>query len=412
MNRKGFNNTLKNYDGHLLEVFMIAGFVGSGFTTFKGAYEIFNHNTLVALFLTSFFQGLMYVIGRYLVRSRDRERRRTLLLWLAWGALTAFSIYASSLAMFELQHASIKRDHARASVISQWNEIGKVIIDFKTKAMTEINQARQTVNLELASERSRIRAARANHRPYSTEPLQKLSSDLAMLNSADSKLQQIKPLGIALPNKVEDAQRALGESLASLSETYAVLPEEARARVSVPRLPEAPQFPEHIQKAFWVELLSGSAPALLMLFFASSLDLPPPLVRFASSPKRTLAERVLGLRRSKRDLINAFRAPLVADIESVKITVEGVEGLDVRIMVPMTYGGPVLDIDRDFAEVTKEVCRENGREMVLEMVKSASGKPLVDGSPLLAQLGTDREVILSYEPRDDADFGICSSEVN
>jgi hypothetical protein len=62
--------------------------------------------------------------------------------------------------------------------------------------------------------------------------------------------------------------------------------------------------------------------------------------------------------------------------------------------------------------VTEEVCRETAREMMLATVMTASGKPLVDGSPLLDQLGDDREVLLSYRPKTDPDFGAYSGEVN
>lgn len=409
--RKSSNRSI-DFDPHLREIFLIAGFIGSGFTTCKGAFEIFDQNWLVALAIGGFFQGLMYVIGRYLVKSSNRQHRRTFMLCAAWGALAIFSIYASALAMFQLQEGSLKRDHARSSVTDQWNETARAIADFKTHAMTELNSAKQAKTLEITSERNRLRAARAGHRPYSTETLQKLTSELGGLTSAESKLQQVHLLSLAVPDKTEDAQRVLGEALASVNEAYAALPEPVRARVSLPRLPEAPQVPEHVQKAFWKELLSGSAPAGLMVFFAAILDLLPPFVRFASSPKQTLDERVLRFRHWRRRLKDALRSPLAADIESVKITVEDAPMLDIRISVPTTHGGPVLVIDRDFAEVTKEVCRETGREMVLDSVRTASGQPLVDGSPLLAQLGNDREVILRYAPKVDADFDTCSDEVN
>lgn len=412
MNHRKSSKSLKDFDPHLREVFLIAGFIGSGFTTCTGAYEIFNQNWLVALAIGGFFQGLMYVIGRYLVKSTDRRHRRTFMLFMAWSALAVFSIYASALAMFQLQEESLKRDHARSSVTDQWNETAKAIADFKTRAMTEMNAAKQAKNLEITNERNRIRVARVGHKSYSTETLQKLTSELSAITSAEGKLQQVRLLSLALPDKTEDAQRALGEALAGVNEAYAALPEQARSRVSLPRLPEAPQFPEHIQKAFWKELLSGSAPAVLMVFFAAILDLLPPFVRFASSPKRTLDERVLNFRHWRRRLRDAVRTPLAADIESVKIAVEDAPTLDIRISIPTTHGGPLLDIDRDFAEVTKEVCRETEREMVLDSVRTASGQPLVDGSPLLAQLGNDREVILSYVPRMDTDFDTCSNEVN
>lgn len=402
----------QDFDPHLREVFLVAGFIGSGFTTCIGAYEIFNHNWLVALAIGGFFQGLMYMIGRYLVKSSDRRHRRTLMPCAAWGALAAFSVYASALAMFQLQAESLKRDSARVSVTEQWNETAKALADFKTRAMTEINSAKQAKNLEITSERNHIRAVRVARRPYSTETMQRLMSELSTITNAENKIQQVRLLNIALPDKTEDAQAALGQSLAGVQDAYAALPEQARSRVSLPRLPEAPQFPEHIQKAFWKELLSGSTPAILMVFFAAVLDLLPPLVRFACSPKQTLDERILNYRRWRRRVRDALRMPLTSDIESIKITVEDESALDIRISVPMARGGPVLDIDRDFAEVTKEICREHGREMALDSVKTASGQPLVDGLPLVAQLGDDREVILSYARRVDTDFESCLGEAN
>ena len=402
----------QDFDPHLREIFLIAGFIGSGFTTCIGAYEIFNHNWLVAVAIGGFFQGLMYVIGRYLVKSSDRRHRRTLLLCAAWGALAAFSIYASALAMFQLQVESLKSDHARVSVTVQWNETARAIADFKTRAMTEVNTEKLAKNLEITSERNRIRAARVARRPYSTETLQKRTSELGVITNAETKLQQVRLLSIALPDNTEDAQAALSQALAGVNDAYAALPEQPRSRVNLPRLPEAPQFPEHIQKAFWKELLSGSTPALLMVFFAAVLDLLPPFVRFASSPKQTVDERILNFRRWRKRVVEAGRAPLAPDIESIKISVEDAPALDIRISVPTAHGGPVLDIDRDFAEVTKEVCRETGREMALDSVRAASGQPLVDGLPLLLQLDDDREVILSYARRVNSDFDSCSGEVN
>jgi hypothetical protein len=412
MNHWKSSKNPKDFDPQLREIFLVTGFIGSGFTTCTGAYEIFNHNWVVALAIGGFFQGLMYVIGRYLVKPSDRRHRRTFMLCAAWGALAAFSIYASALAMFQLQEGSLKRDHARSSVTDQWNEEARAIADFKMRAMTEINSIKQTKNLEITSERNRIRVVRAGHKPYSTETLQKLITEFGVLTSAESKLQQVRLLSLALPDKTEDAQHALGEALASVNEAYASLPEQVRSRVSLPRLPEVPQFPEHIQKAFWKELLSGSAPAVLMVFFAAILDLLPPFVRFASSPKQTLDERILNLRHWRRRLRDAIHMPLAADIESVKVTVEDASTLDIHISVPTSHGGPVLDIDRDFAEVTKAVCLEQGREMILESAQTAYGRPLVDGSPLLAQLGDDREVILSYALKPETNFNTYSNEVN
>jgi hypothetical protein len=409
MNKSRSPRNRKDFDPLLREVFLITGFIGSWFTTCVGAFEIFNHNWLVAVAIGSFFQGLIYALSRSLVKSSDRRHRRTLTLCAAWSALAAFSIYASALAMFQIQAESLKRDHARVSVIDQWNEMARGIADFKTHALSEINSAKQAKYLEIAGERKRIRVAR---RPYSTDTLQRLTSELSAITSGENKIQQVRLLSIALPDKTEDAQAVLGQALAGAQDAYAALPEQVRSHVNLPRLPEAPQIPEHIQRAFWKELLSGSAPALLMVFFAAVLDLLPPFVRFASSPRQTLDERILNYRRWRRRVRDALSVPLAPDIESIKITVEDAPALDIRISVPSARGGPVLDIDRDFAEVTREVCRERGREMALDSVRTASGQPLVDGLPLLAQLGDDREVILSYAQRVDADFASFSGEVN
>ena len=411
MNKKS-DRTPRDFDPHLRELFLVTGFIGSGVTTCAGAYEIFNHNWVVAIAIGGFFQGLMYVVGRYLVKPADRRHRRTFMLSSAWAALAVFSIYASALTMFQLQQASLRRDHARSSVTTQWNETAKAIADFKTRAMTELNAVKQTKSLEITSERNRVRVARAERRPYSAEALQKLTSDLGVINNGEIRLRQLRLLGIAPPDRTEDAQSALGEALGGVSEAYSALPEQVRSRVSLPRLPEAPQFPEQIQNAFWKELLSGSAPAALMVVFAAILDLVPPFVRFASSPKQTLDERILSVRRWRRRIKCVIDMPLAADVESVKITVPEAPALDIRMSVPASHGGPLLDIDRDFEEVTREVCRETGREMVLDTVKSASGKPLIDGSPFLDQLGEDREVRLGYAPKGDPDLDAYSGEVN
>jgi hypothetical protein len=278
--------------------------------------------------------------------------------------------------------------------------------------MTEVNAVKQTKSLEITSERNRVRVARAEHRSYSTEALQKLTSDLGVINNGDSRLRQLRLLSIAPPDRTEDAQSALGDALAGVSEAYSALPEHVRSCVSLPRLPEAPQFPEHIQNAFWKELLSGSAPAVLMVLFAGILDLVPPFVRFASSPKQTLDERILSVRRWIRRIRYAIDMPLAVVVESVKITVPEAPALDIHMTVPASHGGPVLDIDRDFQEISREVCLETGREMVLDTVKTASGKPLVDGSPFLDQLGEDREVRLGYVPKGDPDLDAYSGEVN
>ena len=57
MNNRKPRKSPQDFDPHLREVFLIVGFLGSGFTTCMGAYEIFNQNWLVALAIGRFFPG-------------------------------------------------------------------------------------------------------------------------------------------------------------------------------------------------------------------------------------------------------------------------------------------------------------------------------------------------------------------
>jgi ABC-type multidrug transport system fused ATPase/permease subunit len=412
MNNK-LTDWLKNWKRNLLELFVIAGILASAFTTFTGAYQLVNRSVLVALLFTAFFQGGLYVVGHYTsVSEHERERRRTFTLCLAWAVLAFFSVYASALGMFDIQQESLRSDRSRVNVFKQWTDAAKSLSEFKTRALGEINQAKQATSLDLSIERSHIKAARAQHRAYPSENLQKLSSDLTALQSAETKLRAVRLLSITPPEVSNDAQRLLDDAFVSAGEAHAAIPERLRAHVILPRPIDAPEISVNIQKAFWGELAARSAPVVLIVVFAMLLDFLPPLVLFATAPKRTVTERIVGIRDRARRIRNAFRVPLSADLESVKITVLEAPKLRIHISVPAHRGGPLVDIDRDFAEITDEVCRETAREMVLATVKTASGKPLVDGSPLLDQLGDDREVRLSYRPKTDPDFSAYSGEVN
>jgi hypothetical protein len=413
MTNNKLTNWLGNWKRNLLEVFVIAGILASAFTTFTGAYQLVNHSVLVALLFTAFFQGGLYVIGHYTsVSQSERERRRTFTLCLVWAVLAFFSVYASSLGMFDIQQESLRSDRSRVNVVKQWTDATKALAEFKTHALTEINQAKQATSLDLNIERSHIRAARTRHRAYPTENLQKLSSDLVALQNAETKLREVRFLSITPPENSNDAQRLLDEAFSDAREADAVIPERLRARVILPRPFEATEISVNIQKAFWGELAARSIPVILIVVFALCLDLLAPLVLFATAPKRTVPERIVGIRDRARRIRNAWDVPLSADLERVKITVHEAPALRIRISVPAYRGGPLVDIDRDFAEVTEEVCRETAREMVLATVKTAAGKPLVDGSPLLDQLGDDREVFLNYVPKIDRDVDAFSLEVN
>lgn len=413
MTNNKLTNWLSNWKRNLLELFVIAGILASAFTTFTGAYQLVNRSVFVALLFTAFFQGGLYVVGHYTsVTEPERERRRTFTLCLVWAVLAFFSVYASSLGMFDIQQESLRSDRSRVNVFKQWTDAQKALAEFKTRALAEINQAKQATSLDLNIERSHIRTARAQHRAYPTENLQKLNSDLAALQNAETILRQVRLLSITPPENSGDAQRSLDEAFASAGEAHAAIPERLRARVIPPRPIETTEISVNIQKAFWGELAARSMPVILIVVFALCLDLLAPLVLFATAPKRTVPERIVGIRDRARRIRNAWEVPLSADLESVKITVQEAPALRIRISVPAYRGGPLVDIDRDFAEVTEEVCRETARSMMLATVKTASGKPLVDGSPLLDQLGGDREVLLSYRPKADPDFGAYSGEVN
>ncbi len=142
-----------------------------------------------------------------------------------------------------------------------------------------------------------------------------------------------------------------------------------------------------------------------MLLVAILLDLLAPMLLFATASKKTLEERILAFRQWKKALANARRVPLADETERVRVTVRDAPELDIHISVPTAHGGPLVDIDTDFAEVTAEVRRGKDFELQLEIVKTASGKPLVDGLPLLKQLGQDREVVLQYALVQDSYIG-------
>lgn len=413
MNSDKLTNWLNNWKRNLLEVFVIAGILASAFTTYKGAFLLVNHSVFVALLFTAFFQGGMYVVGHYSsVSDHERERRRTVSLCTVWIVFAFFSVYASALGMFDIQQDSLRSDRARVNVFTQWKEAAKAIAEFKTRALAAVNQAKQATTLDLNIERAHARAARAQHQTYSTNNLQRLSSELSAIQNGENKLRDLKLLSITPPDDSEDARRRLDEAFAGVGDAYATIPERVRATIIQPRPIEPTEISANIQKAFWEELKARSVPVLLVVVFALMLDFLAPLVLFATTPKPTMPERILGGRRRVRELRNAFRVPLAEDVEVIHLKIADAPGLQVHIKVPASDGGPLLDIDRDFAEINKEVCVETGREMLLDAVKTASGKPLVDGAPLLHQLGDEREVVLSYVPKIDSDFDADSREVN
>ena len=130
---------LKNWKRNLLELFVIAGILASAFTTYTGAYQLVNRSVPVALLFTAFFQGGIYVVGHYTsVTEPERERRRTFTLCLVWAVLAFFSVYASSLGMFDIQQESLRSDRSRVNVFRQWTDAAKALAEFKTRGLAEI----------------------------------------------------------------------------------------------------------------------------------------------------------------------------------------------------------------------------------------------------------------------------------
>lgn len=419
MSKDKITNWLADWKRNLLEVFVVAGILASGFTTFKGAYHLLNQNLLVALLYTAFFQGGLYVIGHYMSvsdderKSRrsfndDRKHRRTFTLCLVWLVLAFFSVYTSSLGMFDIQRSALRDDRARAGIFQQWNEAAKLVSDFKTRSLAELNQSKQAATVELNVERSRARAARSQRRPYPAENIQRLNSELSVLTSAENKVRAVPSLSITTPENSDEARRALDETFSNVNEAYAALPEQLRTRITVPRPDEQAEMSEHIQQAFFESLMAGSIPVILIIAFALLIDLLPPLVLFATSPKQTLPEQMLSFRLWIEEMRHAFRAQLKSEIELIQVSVKDMPELSIHISVSTRHGGPLLYIDRDFASITEEVRRDRGPNLFLESAMTASGELLEDGLPLLKQLGKEREVILYYT----CGLNLCLQEVN
>ncbi len=244
MTNNKFTIWRKNWKRNLLELFVACGILASACTTFAGAYYLVNHSLVVAGLFTGMFQGALYVIGHYAsATEHERQHRRTFALCLVWIVLAFFSIWASSLGMFALQQESLRSDLSRAGIFKQWTDGAKNIAEFKTRSLAEINQAKQTTSLDINAQRSRVRAARAERRAYSNDTLQRLTSDLAALQSAETRLRQLRPLSITPPENSETASHALDEAFSATGETYAAIPERLRSRISQPRPGDQVEMP-------------------------------------------------------------------------------------------------------------------------------------------------------------------------
>jgi hypothetical protein len=382
------------------EAVIIAGTAGSGLTTFMGAHQLVNASAVVALLLTLFFQGGMYVAAHLANESAHAHKRpRTLALCLTWALLAFFSVYSSALGMFELQKDSLKLDHARAAVVQQWQAAEKEIGDFKTKALAWLTKGKQDVSLKLTFERNRERAARASRQPYSPVEKQKLQSQLEALNGAEAKAQQIKPLSGTTPEKTDDAVKAMDEAFASVADAFAALPDDGKSQCPVPHQAPAAEQPEEVQKAFWAEVQARSAPAMVMLLVAFLMDFLPVMLRYASRPKKTLAEKITGARRAARATWTALWHPLSPVTQGVRVAVEGHPDLDINLQFATGREALTLDdIRRNIAVVTEAVSEQLGGPARLTRAMTTSGMELLPDLPLLSQLDDDLTIHLTFEP--------------
>lgn len=387
-------------------------------TTGVGAYAYVNQNLLVALVFTLFVQGSMFAIGHYLCAGAlnpnddGRKRRRALLLMLTWVFFAGFSVYFSALGLFQLQHHSLKQDQARSSLIDQWNHAASEVGRFKTGAMTAVTQLRQSTAVDLKVEQVRARQARIEHRAYSPEALQRLVAQGTALNNAEAKLRNVRLLSVVTPENSDEARQVLDQTFSSAKEAYAALPEQVRTRLTEPQSITAAEVSEQIQEAFWYELKARSATVLAIVVLAFLLDLLPLQLRFAATPRRTLDERMLDSRLWIERMRKSLGVPLTSQTQVVQVSVEGFPQLDIRMNVSAAKGGPLVNVDRDFAQVGAEVRRERGSDVQLASVTTASGRPVVDNRPLLEQLGDERELVLKYVPRLDAYIDSLSEGVN
>jgi hypothetical protein len=384
----------------LREAVIIAGSAGSGITTYMGAHQLVNASALVAALLTLFFQGGMYVAAHFANESMHAHRRpRTLALCLTWTLLAFFSVYSSALGMFELQKDSLKLDHTRAAVVQQWQAAEKEITDFKTKALAWLTKSKQDVSLRLTFERNRERAAHSSRRAYSPVEKQKIQSQLDALNSAESKAQQIKLLSGTTPAKTDDAVKIMDEAFGSAAEAFSALPDDGKAQCPVPRQVPAATQPEELQKAFWAEVQARSAPAMMMLLIAFLMDFLPVLLRYASRPKRTLAEKITGARRTARGIWSALWHPLAPVTQALRVVVEDHPDLDITLQFATGREALTLnDVRRNITVVADAVSEQLGSPVRLTRAMTTSGMELVPDLPLLSQLDDDLTIHLSFEP--------------
>jgi hypothetical protein len=384
----------------LREAVIVAGTAASGITTYIGARQLVNSSVLVAALLTLFFQAGMYVVAHFANEGiHPHGRRRTVALCLTWILLAFFSVYTSALGMFELQKNSLQLDHMRAAVVQQWHAAEKEITDFKIKAVAWLTKSKQDVTLKLLLERNRERAASLAREPYSPVVKQTLVSQLGAFNNAEIKTQRINVLSGNPPAKAEDAVKFMDEAFASAADAFAALPEDGKAQCPLPRRPMTTAPPVEVHTAFWAEVQARSAAAMVMLFVAFMMDFLPLLLRYASRPKMTLAEKVMCARRGVRDIWMAMWHPLAPLTYALRVVVEDDPDLDILLQFASTGEALTInDLRPNIAVIEEAVSEQVGRPMRCTHAMTPSGVALLPDIPLVNQLDDNMTIHLSFDP--------------
>ncbi|MEW6213133.1 MAG: hypothetical protein AB1631_32850 [Acidobacteriota bacterium] len=389
---------LADWRSHLLELFIAALTVCSGLTTFIGARNLVNDSWLVAALFTAGIQGSMYVVAYY-ATTKKKGTRRTLSLYFAWMLLAIFSVYSSALGMFELQLASLRNDHQRASLTAEWRAAVDHISSFRAQALAIVRAKARETSLLLTFERNRERSARRSRLPYSPRERQTLNARLAALTETERRFAAMRPLASAPPDRIPDATAALDAAFAQAADLHSALPDDCRAQAPLPRRSFGQTIPEDLQKAFWMELQSRSAPALLITLIAFLLDFLPIAVRYACRERRSLAQVIRDLRLASKKVWSALSLPLEREHVIVRIEVYDFDEIESQATFAAEGAGPYLaDLKRLFEAVERAVSDVSGKRMEVVEARTSSNERILPDSPLLAQLESDLTVRLRVEP--------------
>jgi hypothetical protein len=392
-------NRIGDWRVYLLELFVIGLSLCSGLTTFIGARQLVNESYLVALLFTLGIQGSMYVVAHRATLNQFGSRRRAFALYATWLLLALFSVYSSALGMFELQRDSLRKDHDRSALISEWRSAVEEIAAFQSQALTVIRTHQREAELQLTLEKNRETAYRKARRPYPSKEKQIIQARLTLLQSGERKLLESKPLPATTPDDNQQARSMLDDAFLKVADAYAQMPEDCRSESRLPRRSFAATVPEDLQKAFWVEVKSYSGPAFIMLLIAFLLDFLPISIRYACSPRRSMAEKVRSLRLSLCEIRKAMTSPISQNTISFSLVVDDYHELDVEMTLAADGAGPYLDdLSHHFSVVERAVTEIAGEPMRVNLITSSSGSDIDGNVPLLEQLDGNLQIHLLLEP--------------